>query len=47
MDLSCQKEGGSSIERFKACLVAKGFHQQKGVDFTEALAQWLNQRQFA
>lgn len=29
--IKCHADG--SIERYKACLVAKGFHQQPGVDF--------------
>lgn len=27
-----------SIERYKACLIAKGFHQQPGIDFDETFS---------
>ena len=38
MDLQNQKKGDGAIERYKACLVAKGFHQQEGVDIFETFS---------
>jgi histone deacetylase 1/2 len=32
-----------NIKRFKVRLVAKGYHQQPGLDFTKPLVQWLKQ----
>jgi len=33
-----KRKADSDIERFKACLVAEGFHQQEGVDFLETFS---------
>ncbi|XP_063946003.1 uncharacterized mitochondrial protein AtMg00820-like [Daucus carota subsp. sativus] len=36
-----KKRVDGSIERYKACLVANGFHQQEGIDYTETFIQSL------
>jgi histone deacetylase 1/2 len=33
-----KRKADSDMEHFKACLVAEGFHQQKGVDFLETFS---------
>lgn len=40
-----RKEDGS-IDCYKARLVGKGFHQQKGIDYGETLVLLLNHAQF-
>lgn len=33
MDFRIKRKSDGSIERYKACLIAKWFHQQPGIDF--------------
>ena len=38
--IKCRVDG--NIERYKACLVARGFTQQEGIDYSETSAQLLS-----